>query len=133
MSLISETKAAYDEAVAEYKKIETAISHLITIKGILSNASLSFSMAKRQINICWDATTNANIEIDSFNKYLDMIQENKTTIEETDKKINEYIGDIENAIKKADVALEVAHGKVESTHQKYQDALCIESGQYHKG
>ena len=129
---LAEAQEAYYAAQAEYTRIETVISYLTAIKGYLSQASLSFGLAKTQINSCDSAVTAAAIQISSFEQYATILQENKAKIEETDSTISGYIGDVEGAISKADADLETAHNAVAAAYQEWVNASCRETGSYYK-
>ena len=130
---VAEAESAYNAAKAEYTRIENILSNLTSIKGYLSQASLSFGLAKSEMDSCESALLAADIQISSFEQYEQVFTENKEKVDSTDTKINSFIGEVESAIQKADTDLETAHTAVKDAYQTWINVSCMETGSYNHG
>ncbi len=130
---VAEAESAYNAAKAEYTRIENVLSNLTSIKGYLSQASLSFGLAKSEMESCEIAIIAADIKISSFEQYEQIFAENKEKIDSTDTKINGFIDEVDSAIQKADGDLETAHTAVKNAYQDWINASCMETGSYNHG
>ncbi len=122
----------YDQQATLFSQLTAIDQSLASISGILDYSSIQFDNATREMNECYEAVVQANIVLDGFYNYVNLLKDNADSVKKCYDDVETFINPLlSNAMKDVERDLDIVQKYAEYLYNKYYYGIEMEDAGFY--